>query len=267
MINSIVFICNKVWSGTFHSVLSADFPETIITFIDNKEQLNNLSNDLLSKCRLIAFFTDIIVPKQILEKVRFQSFNFHPSTPKRPGWAPLNYALLEGDRTSGVTLSLMVEKIDAGPIIDLQSFVIDQSDDYIKANNKLFECAFALFRKHRDTLFFEKKILTPLPIQWGKHFKTQRDLFEDTVFDPRDISKTRIDQLVKAFGQTPELCLLRFKSSLDTFYYDHTKQNNEYKADVILHGHKFFKLNRAYIPFTLKSSPRFYDALVESLES
>ena len=130
----------------------------------------------------------------------------------------MNYALLEGDRTSGVTLSLMTERVDAGPIIDLQNFDIEQSDDYIKANNKLFECAFLLFHKHRDTLFFRKKLLTPLPIAWGKKLKTQRDLFEDNIFVQTDIKDTELDQLVRAFGQTPELCLLRFKSNGDTFF-------------------------------------------------
>ena len=267
MIKSVIFITRKDWNSTFQSLFSAEFPETSFTFIDRKEQLNDISDDVFNRSRLIAFFTDIIVPKNILDKVSFGSYNFHPSTPNRRGWAPLNYALLEGDAQSGVTLSYMTKEVDNGPIIGIENFKIGPADSFISTNNKIFESAFRLLKSYRNRLFFEQEHLLPLPISWGRHFKTQADLFIDTIFDPSTVDENQLNQLIRAFGYTQELCLLRFKQGNKTFFFDYTKQSSFYNADIELFNYKFYKLDENEIPVKLKKSPTFYLALLKSLKS
>jgi hypothetical protein len=63
-----------------------DFPEVTFIFIDSKEQLLGINDETFHNSRLIAFFTDIVIPKAILDKVSFGCYNFHPSTPNRRGW-------------------------------------------------------------------------------------------------------------------------------------------------------------------------------------
>lgn len=59
----------------------------------------------------------LILPKEILEGVRLGCFNLHASLlPRWRGAAPINRAIMAGDRESGVTVMKMEEGLDTGPI-------------------------------------------------------------------------------------------------------------------------------------------------------
>lgn len=59
-----------------------------------------------------------IVPKTILEVPPFGCLNVHPSLlPKLRGAAPIQWAILKGKRETGVTVFLMDEGLDSGPIL------------------------------------------------------------------------------------------------------------------------------------------------------
>lgn len=59
-----------------------------------------------------------IIPKNIIEIPRFGSLNIHPSLlPCWRGPSPIQYAILNGDAQTGVTIMLMDEKMDHGPVL------------------------------------------------------------------------------------------------------------------------------------------------------
>lgn len=59
-----------------------------------------------------------IIPKEILEIPKFGCINVHPSLlPKYRGSAPIQWAILNGDKETGVTTMYLNEKMDAGDII------------------------------------------------------------------------------------------------------------------------------------------------------
>jgi methionyl-tRNA formyltransferase len=59
-----------------------------------------------------------IIPKNILDIPKFGALNIHPSLlPKHRGATPIQYTILNGDKETGVTIILMDEKVDHGPII------------------------------------------------------------------------------------------------------------------------------------------------------
>lgn len=59
-----------------------------------------------------------ILPKEILEIPKFGCINLHGSIlPKYRGAAPIQWAILNGDKTTGVTTIYMNEKMDEGDII------------------------------------------------------------------------------------------------------------------------------------------------------
>lgn len=59
-----------------------------------------------------------IIPKKILDLAEFGSINVHASLlPKYRGASPIQGALLAGDKITGVTIMLMDEKMDHGPIL------------------------------------------------------------------------------------------------------------------------------------------------------
>jgi len=59
----------------------------------------------------------LIIPKKILGAPKFGSINVHPSLlPKYRGASPIQSVLLNGETATGVTIMLMDEKMDHGPI-------------------------------------------------------------------------------------------------------------------------------------------------------
>jgi len=84
------------------------------TKIENcKLKIENLKPDLI----VVAAYGKII-PKSILDIPQYGCLNVHPSLlPKYRGPTPIQYAILNGDEETGVTIILMDEKIDHGPIL------------------------------------------------------------------------------------------------------------------------------------------------------
>jgi methionyl-tRNA formyltransferase len=59
-----------------------------------------------------------IIPKEILEIPEYGALNVHPSLlPKYRGPSPIQTAILNGDKETGITIMLMDQEMDHGPII------------------------------------------------------------------------------------------------------------------------------------------------------
>ena len=83
----------------------------------NKEEefLTSLENENIDLIIVLAFAQ--FLGTRILNLPKLGCFNIHTSLlPKYRGAAPIQYALLNGDRTTGVSIQKMVKKMDAGDI-------------------------------------------------------------------------------------------------------------------------------------------------------
>jgi methionyl-tRNA formyltransferase len=79
-----------------------------------------------------------IFPPSVLQIPSLGSVNVHPSLlPRYRGPSPIQRALLEGDPVTGVTLMLMDEGLDSGPIIAQREVAIDDEDDFGTLRKKL----------------------------------------------------------------------------------------------------------------------------------
>src|SRR3989344_2889448 len=68
-----------------------------------------------------------ILKKDILDLPRYGSINIHPSLlPKFRGPSPYVSAILQDERETGVTIMLMAEKMDAGPVLAQARIEIDR---------------------------------------------------------------------------------------------------------------------------------------------
>lgn len=71
-----------------------------------------------------------ILPEDILEAPRYGSINVHSSLlPKYRGAAPINWAILNGERETGVTIMYMARELDAGDILHVLKTDIDPQED------------------------------------------------------------------------------------------------------------------------------------------
>jgi len=79
-----------------------------------------------------------ILPKEILDIPKYGCLNVHPSLlPRWRGPSPIQYAILNGDKKTGVTIILMDEKVDHGPILNQRSIIIEESETGKTLHDKL----------------------------------------------------------------------------------------------------------------------------------
>ena len=77
---------------------------------------------------VVAAFGQIL-PKPILELPKFGCLNIHPSLlPRHRGVSPLAAAILAGDSFTGVSIMLMDEGLDTGPVVSMAQAAISDRD-------------------------------------------------------------------------------------------------------------------------------------------
>lgn len=80
-----------------------------------------------------------ILPKEVLNIPKYGCINVHASLlPKYRGAAPIQWALLNGEKETGVTIMKIEELLDAGEIILQEKVKIDDEDNAETLSNKLF---------------------------------------------------------------------------------------------------------------------------------
>ncbi len=88
------------------------------------EAMKKLAADLA----ILAFVTDI-VPGRVLDLPRLGSICYHPSLlPKHRGASAINWAIIEGDTKTGLTIFWVDEGIDTGDILLQKEVDIDPDD-------------------------------------------------------------------------------------------------------------------------------------------
>jgi methionyl-tRNA formyltransferase len=79
-----------------------------------------------------------ILPPEILALPRYGCLNIHASLlPKWRGASPIQHAIMNGDRVTGVTIMQMDEGMDTGPIVAQKQIEILEDDDYVSVSNML----------------------------------------------------------------------------------------------------------------------------------
>jgi methionyl-tRNA formyltransferase len=97
------------------------------------EQLRAFAPDLI----VVAAFGQIL-PKAILDMPRFGCLNVHTSLlPKYRGAAPIQWAILNGDAQTGVTLMKMAPALDVGDILAQSTTAIEPSDNAETLHDRL----------------------------------------------------------------------------------------------------------------------------------
>ena len=79
-----------------------------------------------------------ILPEDILNTPKYGSINVHSSVlPKYRGAAPINWAILNGETETGVTIMYMAKELDAGDIIECAKTAIDPDEDALALTGRL----------------------------------------------------------------------------------------------------------------------------------
>lgn len=99
---------------------------------------------LMPEAMVVASYGKII-PKAILDIPTFGCLNVHPSLlPKLRGAAPIQWAILKGIRETGVTIFLMDEGLDSGPILLQRKTTIGEEETAEELEKRLSQMGASL---------------------------------------------------------------------------------------------------------------------------
>ncbi|OGD56414.1 hypothetical protein A2V71_04775 [Candidatus Berkelbacteria bacterium RBG_13_40_8] len=159
-------------------------------------KISNLKSDLI----ILSDFGQIL-PGSILKMPKIAAINIHPSLlPKYRGPSPIQTAILNGEKETGVSIIKMVPKIDKGPILAQEAIEIWENDNANSLKKRLSNLSLQMLTN-----------LLP-KLQQGKATETNQDKSQVTF--TRKLTKTdseinwqksstEIDHQIRAFYPWP----------------------------------------------------------------
>lgn len=163
-------------------------------------EVTGIIRDLNPDIIVLASYGQII-PREILEIPKIGALNVHPSLlPKYRGATPIQSALMNGERITGVTIMWMNEFLDAGDIFLQKEIEIDDEDDYGSLKDKLIRLSVELIDKAIDMIKDGRIVRIPQDESKATYTKPIRK--EDTIIDWNK-SASEIVNLIRALSPTP----------------------------------------------------------------
>jgi len=142
-----------------------------------------------------------MLPRSVLCLPRAGAINVHPSLlPKYRGASPVQAAILNGDRETGVTFILMTERMDAGPMIGQYATQIGEAETAGELSARLAALAAGTLPSILDR--YLRGELTPIPQDETRATYTRPLTKEDGRIDWRR-SAVEIERLVRAMQPWP----------------------------------------------------------------
>ncbi len=158
---------------------------------DLASQVSQLAPDFI-----FSFYYRSMLGAPILRSARLGALNMHGSLlPKYRGRAPVNWAILNGELQSGATLHYMVERADAGDIVDQLAVPILEDDDAREVFGKVTAAAEIVLARSLPGLLEGNAPRRPQPLEPGQYFGRRRP--EDGRIDWSQPA-VRIHNLVRA---------------------------------------------------------------------
>jgi methionyl-tRNA formyltransferase len=199
MFDTILLLAGAAEQSILPLALRGHNPHLAVIPVGSAAELDALDSDLLSRARLVAFVTPEIVPPSVLDRLGYGAFNFHPGPPSYPGWAPAHFALYHRAQQFGATLHVMVEQVDAGPIIDVAFFPMPADISVFGLEGLAYAHLAQLFWRWAKSLATDAAAPATLPIEWGSR-KYSRRTYRAMCNIPIDIPKEELDRRIKVFG-------------------------------------------------------------------
>jgi methionyl-tRNA formyltransferase len=124
---------------------------------------------------LFSFYYRYMLDGAWLAIPRGGALNMHGSLlPKYRGRAPVHWAILKGESETGASLHYMVEKPDAGALVDQQSVPILENDTALDVSLKVAAAAVQVLRRSLPRLVAGNAAARPLDLAAGSYYGRRR---------------------------------------------------------------------------------------------
>ena len=159
--------------------------------------------------RLKSFNADIfvvvayglILPKKVLNIAKYDCINIHPSLlPRWRGASPLQRALMEGDKETGVCIIVLGEGLDDGDILASKKVPITEKTTLESLHDELSNIGADLMVKCLDDIEKNQKIIAVPQSENGMIYAEKIDKSEGKIDFNKSVEK--IDCLIRALSKT-----------------------------------------------------------------
>ena len=203
--------------------------------------LNDLKN-LKANLQIVVAFR--MLPKVVWQMPALGTFNLHASLlPDYRGAAPINWAIINGEKETGVTTFFIDEKIDTGAVILQSKIDIHPTENAGELHDKLMHLGSELVLKTIKTIEYENVKTTTQPL---KETKTAYKLNKDNCKVDWTSTMDRIYNLVRGLHPYPAAwgLLSNGEDLLNIKLYEVVKHSeaHEFKAGQLIISKKAIKV-------------------------
>ena len=169
--------------------------------VNEKTELEKVSNAKAEVAVLAAFGK--ILPEAVLKHFKYGILNIHPSLlPKFRGPSPVQTAILNGEKETGVTVIRLDEKMDHGPILAQKAIEISNEDTAETLYERLFPLGSKLIAENLEKYLNNDLKLTVQDhskATYTKMLKRESGFFE--LENPPSLEKLNL--MIRAFHPWP----------------------------------------------------------------
>lgn len=174
-----------------------DIPSFVPDSVDHPLWLRHIAD--IAPDFIFSFYYRELIPASVLALASKGTFNLHGSLlPQYRGRSPLNWAILNGERTTGVTLHHMVERADAGDIVGQITVNIDDQDYAPDVHRKQLRASEQLLAEYLPLIAAGSAPRLPQDISKGNYCGRRRPA--DGIIDWNQ-SARRVRDLIRAVAQ------------------------------------------------------------------
>ena len=121
---------------------------------------------------ILSFYYRNMIRPAVLDIPRRGALNLHGSyLPRYRGRVPVNWAVINGETETGATLHYMVEKPDAGDIVDREKVTIEFTDTALDVFNKVTEAAVTVISRSWPLLLAGTAPRIPMDLKAGNYLR------------------------------------------------------------------------------------------------
>jgi methionyl-tRNA formyltransferase len=187
--DTIVLPTGDVEQPVLTSILLGHNPRLTIRAAETSADIATLEPKPLRHARLVGFSTSVIVPAEVLDRLGYGAYNFHPGPRHFLGLAPARFAIHRQATEFGATAHLMTERVDAGLIVGVKMFSISAGISVNGLEKLSFAHLAQLFRRLAKSLTTQIELLPEIPVSWGSQ-KTSRRLYAAMDDASREVLET-----------------------------------------------------------------------------
>jgi methionyl-tRNA formyltransferase len=159
----------RIWFESVRDLAKSQgipFITTDINLSENIERVREIAPDFI-----LSFYYRNMIKPEVLDIPSKGALNLHGSfLPKYRGRVPVNWAVINGETETGATLHYMVEKPDAGDIVDREKVTIDFTDTAHDVFGKVADAAVTVISRAWPRLRDGVAPRIPMDLKAGSYF-------------------------------------------------------------------------------------------------